>query len=64
MNKKHPVRSFWGKLIIQISAFLPNFKIVKATNTKFNRFIWQIFFIFLGAGGQYSNGIALGGIKK
>ena len=64
MNKKYPVRSFWGKLIIQISSLFPRFRLVKAKNNKLNRFIWQIFFIIQGAGGQYSNGIALGGIKK
>lgn len=64
MNKKYPVRSFWGKLIINISSLFPRFRLLKAKNTRLNRFIWQIFFIFQGAGGQYSNGIALGGIKK
>ena len=61
---RFPIRTFWGKVIINFSRILPRFKNKLTYPSKFSLIFWQFIFALQGAGGKYSQGVAIGSIKK
>lgn len=62
--EEYPVRTLFGKLITKVFKFMPRFKNKVSYPSKLSIIFWHIIFWIQGCRGHYSQGVAIGAIKK